>query len=734
MTSKRLSFLGSTLIRLSASFVWLSASLSGLHAQTPAQSTAVSSVPSWFSHCAGENGQCVVYGQAQVIFGSAAGTSPEAGGHFLIQTVTGNVNCSNATFGDADPGTSKACWYGPLAGAGQGKILATGGSNYPFYVQNLESWDGNQRVVVGQYNLAPGLVEAQLRQMYKTGQRNISLILWYLPFGNSNTPADGVMDGAFMDSSGGHLSAQNQANLTAVLGLIKQIGYSQVTLRFAPVGAASPTGWGNTWNEAVFEQDEAFVFSTRQVAEAALAGSSVARTYDLGVEVGGVPHLLNPDKVTYTDGQSPNYTTRLWGDYVRNYGASDSYGFSIAYGFGTLTTAIAQYDRAGTRPSAYAIDDYGNDELWYCYQELVGAHETAKPIVLQETSYNDAGQMAAIQNQLLHIPLVISYIDQWPASVSVANADASPPASYGAYGGSSATSGTILVQPCTLQPGQSTCTTTVSWSSSNATNVALSVNGVAMRNAPNITTSTTGTGTVSLSLTPSSFLLSSDQGTLSAQTPAGAGGAVGSAGAGATGQAVLDTKTVAAIDGSAPILTLAGLGGASNQAIWAIGNNISSACSVQLFDPNSTAASPIATVTSVNCASNSLSFLIPSNVLTNFSAVKLVVLNPGARASQPIYLAIQPVPTLAVAGLGGDANQAIWAIGTNISSACTVQIYAPSTGSTTALATVNDVSCQTNSLSFIIPAYIRSNYTSIRIGVTDTDGQSSATVPVQLGS
>ena len=732
MTSKRISFLGSTLIRLSATLVCFSASLSGLHAQTPAQSTAIASVPSWFSHCAGENGQCVVYGQAQIIFGSAAGASPKAGGHFLTQTVTGSVSCSNGTFGDADPGTSKACWYGPVAGAGQGKILATGGSNYPFYVQNLESWDGNQRVVVGQYNLAPGLVEAQLRQMYKTGQRNIALILWYLPFGNSNTPADGVIDGAFMDSSGGRLSAQNQANLTAVLGLINQIGYSQVTLRFAPVGVASPTGWGNTWNEAVFEQDEAFVFSTRQVAEAALAGSSVTRTYDLGVEVGGVPHLLNPDGVTYTDGQSPSYTTRLWGDYVRNYGASDSYGFSIAYDFGKLTTAIAEYDRAGTRPSAYAVDVYGNDQLWYCYQELVGAHETAKPIVLQEASYNDAGQMAAIQNQLLHIPLVISHIDQWPASVSVANADASPPVSYGAYGGSSATSGIILVQPCTLQAGQSTCTTAISWSTSNATNVALYVNGVAMRNAANITTSTTGTGTVSLGLTPSSFILSSDQGTLSAQAPAG--GAVSNAGAGNSGQAVLDTKTVAAIDGSAPVVTVAGLGGPSNQAIWAIGNNISPACSVQLFDPISTAASPIATVTSANCAPNSLSFFIPRNVLTNFSAVKMVVLNPGARASQPVYLAIQPVPTLAVAGLGGDANQAIWAIGTNISSACTVQIYAPSAGSTTALATVNNVSCQANSLSFVIPSYIRSNYTSIRIGVTDTDGQSSATVPVQLGN
>ncbi len=724
MTVKRTSFLSCTLLGLSSL-------LGGIHAQTPSQSTVAASVPAWFSRCAGENGRCIVYGQAQVIFGSATGASPKAGGHFLTQTVTGTVSCSNGTFGDADPGYSKACWYGPVAGAGQGKILTTGGSNYPFYVQNNESWDGNQRVVIGQYNLAPGLVEAQLRQMYKTGQRNIALILWYLPFGNSSTPSDGVIDGAFMDSSGGRLSTQNQQNLTAVLGLIKSIGYPQVTIRFAPIGAASPVSWANTWNEATFQQDEAFIFSTRQVAEAALAGSSVTRMYDLGVEVGGIPHLLNSDGSTYADGQSSAYTTRLWADYIRNYGSADSYGFSIAYSFGTLTTAIAQYDRAGTRPSTYAIDDYGNDELWYCYQELIGAHETAKPIVLQETSYNDAGQMAAIQNQLLHIPLTISYIDQWPASVSVANADASPPASYGAYGGNASPSGTIVVQPCTLQAGQSTCTTIASWSSSNATNVVLSMNGTAVPNAANITTTSTGTATVSLGLSPSSFTLFSNQGTVAVQAPAGVAGSTGTSG---SGQVVLDAKTIAATDGSAPVLTVAGLGGPSNQAIWAIGSNISPACSVQLFDPNSTATSPIATVTSPNCASNNMSFLIPRNVLTNFGAVNLIVSNPGAHASQPIYLAIQPVPTLAVAGVGGNANQAIWAIGTNFSPACTVQIYAPTGGSTTALTTVNSVSCQTNSLSFLIPSYIRSNYTSIRIAVTDTDGQTSATVPVQLGS
>lgn len=51
-----------------------------------------------------------------------------------------------------------------------------------------------------------------------------------------------------------------------------------------------------------FQQDEGGVFSTRQ-----------------------------RDGVTYADGQSFEWTSRLWADYVRSYGRADPYGFSIPY-------------------------------------------------------------------------------------------------------------------------------------------------------------------------------------------------------------------------------------------------------------------------------------------------------------------------------------------------------------------------------------------------------------------
>ena len=80
-----------------------------------------------------------------------------------------------------------------------------------------------------------------------------------------------------------------------------------------------------------------FEFNTRQVAEAALAGSSVVRNYDLGVELAGIAPPAQRATAPSPTAQTPAWTTRLWADYVSRYGKTDSYGFSIAYTFGTLT-------------------------------------------------------------------------------------------------------------------------------------------------------------------------------------------------------------------------------------------------------------------------------------------------------------------------------------------------------------------------------------------------------------
>ncbi len=669
--------------------------------------------------------QCPVYGPARMIYGSASGNLPAAGGSFVTQVLSSATLCSDAVFGDPAPGQPKACWYGPAEGMTPGSVQAAGGSDYPFYVQNYGLWDGSQRHVVGHYNLDPTLVEAQLRQFYKTGQRNVSLVLWYMPFGTSNTPVDWLYASAFMDSSGGNLSPLLQGNLVAVLGLIQQIGFPQVTIRFAPVGSASPVSWGNVWNEAAFDQDEAFEFNTRQIVESALAGSSIKRVYDLGIEMAGIPHLLNSDGITYTDGQSSIWTSRLWVDYVDRYGKSDSYGFSIVYVYGALTQALAQYDRVGIRPNSYAIDDYNGNDLWNLYQELVAANDVAKPVVLQEVSYNDAGEAAAVQTALPHFPLTVASINQWPSNSSGNNQNAVPPSNYGAYGGGNNTTGTLVVAPCTLAAGQTACTTQASWATSNASNVTLFVNGVPAANLPNIATTLSGTANITLGLGSTSLLLVSSQGVLGSATQ------IASTADLTAGETIVASQTVTAVDPTAPVITSAGVGGPNLQSVWATGSNLSFGCSVQLYNANTPGSAPVATLANVGCSPSNLSFALPVAVSTTYAALTFTVTNPGSSPSVPYALAIQPIPVLSAAGLGGVNNGSIWATGRNMTASCSVRLYNPATPGAAAILT-QSLTCGSNNLSFTIPPGIQAAYSTLNLIVVNSDWQASATVPVTL--
>ncbi len=56
-----------------------------------------------YTLCASENGTCSFSGVADVAFG--------AGSSFYNRTATNSISCNDATFGDPDVGTAKACYY-----------------------------------------------------------------------------------------------------------------------------------------------------------------------------------------------------------------------------------------------------------------------------------------------------------------------------------------------------------------------------------------------------------------------------------------------------------------------------------------------------------------------------------------------------------------------------------------------------------------------------------------------
>lgn len=59
--------------------------------------------PSGYTFCSNENGRCNFSGKKSVAYG--------ADGKFNYKTVTGGVDCNNATFGDPISGVVKACFY-----------------------------------------------------------------------------------------------------------------------------------------------------------------------------------------------------------------------------------------------------------------------------------------------------------------------------------------------------------------------------------------------------------------------------------------------------------------------------------------------------------------------------------------------------------------------------------------------------------------------------------------------
>lgn len=61
--------------------------------------------PQAYVYCAAEAQNCPLSGIQNVAYGAA--------GRFVYKTLSGNVSCSNATFGDPAPGVAKACYVGP---------------------------------------------------------------------------------------------------------------------------------------------------------------------------------------------------------------------------------------------------------------------------------------------------------------------------------------------------------------------------------------------------------------------------------------------------------------------------------------------------------------------------------------------------------------------------------------------------------------------------------------------
>lgn len=317
-------------------------------------------------------------------------------------------------------------------------VLEVGGSNYVLwdasaYLANptLSTWYAPLALkpVIGTYHLGPTTVQAQLKDMWNHGQRQITLELFYAPF---DAATDGDGDGVYghvVDSSQFKLREQHRKNLIALLADIRATGFQKVYFRFCPQGDMMPWDWP-AWDEAKFDQAWNFIYNTRVTVDAEMANSGIKVIYDLSGELGGV-----------TEGQAKPFAKKLWQYFSYRFGNQDTYGYSFAVAPGRLKSMIATYDEAGHgRPSMYAFDLYGTGvdegmELGYLAQELAAAGESNKPIIVQETYYNDALANARIRQAAAENHLKLVAIFQWPwaRGATFPHFSVNYPAEYAAY-------------------------------------------------------------------------------------------------------------------------------------------------------------------------------------------------------------------------------------------------------------------------------------------------------------
>jgi hypothetical protein len=562
-------------------------------------------------------------------------------------------------------------------------------------------WDATLRPAIGTYHLNPDAVEAQLQQLYDSGQRKIALVLWYMPFTTAPYPgSEPDMWIHVVNSRGGRLSTQHEQNLRSMLRWIAYIGFDEVTLRFAQQGGADPSSdnapWSSGWSEQQYLENLAFITNTRSIMESELAPTSIRRQYDLGVELGGI-----------TKNQAGIYTKRLWTDYVARFGNADSYGFSFAIARGRVAQQIAIYDQTGTRPNEYAIDVYGAPSsdpidvaIDYVHEEMARAGEGEKPVIIQETFANDEDTARRILLALTLTPMKIRYIMQWPVYSAQQNVHVLVPSQYNAYGGSAAPGGILSARSCVLPADSHLCTSKISWSTSNTTNTSVFANGALMAMDAH------GTASANWISGPNQFQLTSDQG-------------------------VLDNIVITAFPAGTPTLDWLGAGLSCDkfQCVTATGSNIENGCTVGIFAPDW--STYLGAGLDVSCKSNSVTFRLPESIQRTYEGINFNVNNPSGRWSEPVYVPIDPPPpVLYKAGLACDQNQCIWASAINVTAGCSVSLFAPDWSST--LAVLTNVSCQHDRIAFEIPAWIRQQYQAIHFNVNNSYQKWSAPMYVRI--
>ena len=282
--------------------------------------------------------------------------------------------------------------------------MARGGTNFNFWDMPATDCEVREaRHVSYRYHTNKSDIDASLAALYAQGQRRLRLMLWHW---NS---VNGVVAWV-LRSDGGAFEPQIQANLVAFLAAVKETGFEEVVIAFAPVGTNQPWWWAE-WREDVYQENWNLVYATTQLIKSV----GIPYVIDLGNE-------MSP---TNTHTVMKQYAAKLWNNFTYWEGTARTIGFSVNSSADAVSLAAALSEvYAWNRPVAFDVHFYGL--LWAGlpddYTLFMTVHNAFKargwnqPWMIGETYYNDSAAADGYKRAMGRSGRRVKFLLQWPLS------------------------------------------------------------------------------------------------------------------------------------------------------------------------------------------------------------------------------------------------------------------------------------------------------------------------------
>lgn len=321
-----------------------------------------------------------------------------------------------------------------------------GGSNFVVYdvgqypkSPTEDNWRKIKFVIPHFHENKPKVLKA-LKDLHQSGQRKISLMIWYIPSyqlalsNPSLTPC--LTQAHVICPSNGRMPPEIFANLAEILHAIDQLNFETVVIRFGGQWYSDPFSWpegpkGEEFFKTFLEDSWKFISSTHDQVDALKLKSK--RIYDLGGELMGHPYSMRP--------WVSQYLVEMLKRYKAKYGTSDSVGFSFNFGSWMGSTqreaaraSLRMMSSVGFNPAYLALDVYekANQSLPEFFNLLAQENWAWNyPVYIQETFYNNERQAQTLLRSKGRMNL--RFILQWPTEPNGGHFQTDIPLKFDAY-------------------------------------------------------------------------------------------------------------------------------------------------------------------------------------------------------------------------------------------------------------------------------------------------------------